>query len=109
MTDTSRRSFLKLTAGAVVIIAAPAIVRASSLMKVRPLLPYGWVEVKCQIVDTQYWLEALKQDEIDRVAWARHRVKLMKELIRPGLQAMPGTYDDAPEYWDKVLDKATYA
>lgn len=39
---TSRRSFLKLTAGAAVIIAAPAIVRASSLMKVKPLDAELW-------------------------------------------------------------------
>lgn len=40
MIETSRRS---LIIGLSTLIAAPAIVRASSLMKVKPLLPPGWV------------------------------------------------------------------
>ena len=64
---TSRRSFLKLTAGAAVIIAATAIVRASSLMKVRPTFEQRLVTAIVSPIDTR--LHAVGDYLTPKFAW----------------------------------------
>jgi len=64
--EVSRRS---LITGIGCIIAAPAIVRASSLMAIKPL--DDWVTVKARVLDSDFWLAEIERDKISRTAWAK--------------------------------------
>ena len=107
MIEVSRRS---LITGIGCIIAAPAIVRASSLMKVKP----GNRETTEM---TARWLAEIEADQQARGLWKAEYcvvdrtglwstvkgpgidLNVMRELLRPGLLTIAPQHEDIAEKW----------
>lgn len=96
MIETSRRGILKGAATAGVIFAAPAIVRASSIMPVKatPSLIYS---VDPYLTDANAWyVQGSTVRHIGGINMAQ-----LRELLRPGLLAIEGDYSN----WARIFGK----